>query len=55
MAFRNEAQYDEPAEFSRILDKLRGGFCITGGTSCTFAAEILRDWWARERDLDAGL
>ncbi len=55
MAFRNEAQYDEPVEFSRIINKLRDGFYITGGPTYVFATKILRYWWARERDLDAGL
>ena len=54
-AFRNEAQYDEPVEFSRIINKLQDGFYITGGPTYAFATKILRDWWARERDLDAGL
>ena len=54
-AFRNEAERDEPAEFSRTIDKLKYGFYITGGPSYEFATKILRDWWARERGLDAGL
>ena len=54
-AFRNEAQDDEPAEFGRTINKLKDGFYITSGPSYEFATKILRDWWARERGLDAGL
>lgn len=54
-AFHNEAQDDEPAEFECTINKLKGGFYIKGGPSYEFATKILRDWWARERGLDAGL
>lgn len=54
-AFFNEAQDGGPAEFRRTIDRLEDGFYITGGPTYEFATKILRDWWARERGLDAGL
>ena len=55
MAFRNEAQDGEHAEFNRIFNRLKDGFYIAGGPSYEFTTKILRDWWALERGLDAGL
>ena len=55
MAFRNETGDDEPAEFNRIVNKLKDGFYIAGGPSYAFATGVLRDWWARERGLNVGL
>ena len=54
-AFLGQARDGEPAEFRRVVDRLKDGFYIAGGPSYAFATKILRDWWARERGLDAGL